>query len=386
MTGAAMTLAAAGLERSHRGATFSLDVPELEVPAGSVLALLGPSGSGKSTLLEILGLLQRPDAGHVMLDGRVVTDRDREARLLISAVFQRPYLFKGTVAANVAYGLVARGVPAPDRGVRVAAALERVGLAGFEGRSALTLSGGEAQRISLARALVVEPRILLLDEPLASLDPLLKRRLTRDFASILRDAGVTVVYVTHDQDESLVVADRVAIMNAGRIVALGEAEEVTALPPNEWAAAFLGVELPARGSVTSVGDGLAQVCMGSVSVAVTGEPPLGAELLIAVPPEDVLLFEGDVDLPLTTARNRLHATVVSIVPFGPTNRVVLDAQGLRLAASVSRAATAELDIAPGVELLAVFKASAVRWRRSASGEGGAENTLERTSVPRPPEV
>ncbi len=111
--------------------------------------------------------------------------------------------------------------PRSTHAARIAAALERVGLAGYETRSALALSGGEAQRVALARALVVEPRVLLVDEPLASLDPLLKHRLTHDFASILREADVTVLYVTHDQDEAFVVADRVAIMNDGRIVARG---------------------------------------------------------------------------------------------------------------------------------------------------------------------
>jgi molybdopterin-binding protein len=381
MTPAPMTLAAEGLHHAYRRGTFALDVPALDVPASSVLALLGPSGSGKSTLLEILGLLQRPDAGRVLLDGRVVTDEDRDARLLMSAVFQRPYLFKGTVAANVAYGLVARGVPAAQRTPRVVETLEHVGLGGFEGRSALALSGGEAQRVSLARALVVEPRVLLLDEPLASLDPLLKRRLAHDFASILRSAGVTVVYVTHDQDEALVVADRVAIMNAGRIAAFGAADDVTGLPPDEWAAAFLGVEQAVRGSVVAVRDGLADVLIGTARIAVAGEPPLGAELLVAVRPEDVFLFEGDVDLPLTTARNRLHASVVSVLPVGATNRVVLDAEGLRLAASVSRAATTELGIVPGAAVLAVFKASAVRWRRATSAEGAGEPTLGSIDIP-----
>jgi tungstate transport system ATP-binding protein len=361
----AVTLSATGLRRTFPKGSFALDVPAIEVPAGGVLALLGPSGSGKSTLLGLLGLLDKPDAGTVLLDGAEVTTRDRAARLTMAAVFQRPYLFKGTVGANVAYGLAARGVPRAQRAPRVAAALERVGLAGYESRSALSLSGGEAQRVSLARALVVEPRVLLLDEPLASLDPLLKRRLTRDFASILREAGVTVVYVTHDHDEALVVADEVAVMNAGRVVASGPADEVMSLPGDEWMASFLGIEEASQGVVVSADEGLVTIAVGEAEVVVSGDAEPGTRVVLAVRPEDVLLFEEGAELPATTARNRVAATVVSVNARGASNHVVLEAGGLRLAASVSRASTAELALAPGVSVRALFKATAVRWRPSA---------------------
>ena len=356
-----LTLAAENIKRAFPRSRFVLDVERVEASAGSVLALLGPSGSGKSTLLAVLGLLERPDSGRVLLGGREVTSRDRDARLQVAAVFQRPYLFKGSVGKNVAYGLVVRGVVGAERAARVATALERVGLSGYESRSALALSGGEAQRVSLARALVLEPRVLLLDEPLASLDPLLKRHLTHDFASILRGTGVTVVYVTHDQDEAMVIADRVAIMNAGRIVACGAADEVMGLPTDDWTAAFLGMEEASRGSVVNAADGLVTVAVGGVEIVVSGEAPLGARAVLAVRPEDVLLFEDYVELPATTARNRMRASVVSVTPRGASNHVVLDAGGLRLAASVSRAATAELQLAPGIRVLALFKATAVRW-------------------------
>ena len=313
-----------------------------------------------------MGLLQRPDAGHVMLDGRAVTDRDREARLLISAVFQRPYLFKGSVGANMAYGLTARGVLRSRHAALIAAALDRVGLAGSESRSALGLSGGEAQRVALARALVLEPRVLLVDEPLASLDPLLKRHLTHDFATILRDSGVTVLYVTHDQDEALIVADRVAIMNAGRIVAEGPAVDAMSLPQDAWTASFLGVEEPLEGTVASVTAGLAEIRVGTSHIFVTGDPELASRVVLAVRPEDVLLFEASAELPVSTARNRLLAAVVSVTPRGATNHVVLDAGGMRLASSVSRAATAELGLQPGLGVLVVFKASAVRWGPAAA--------------------
>jgi len=361
MSAEALSLVGEGLKRSFRRGSFTLDVPRIEVPAGSVLALLGPSGSGKSTLLEVLGLLEKPSAGRVLLGGREVHMRDRVARLQMAAVFQRPYLFKGTVGGNIAYGLVARGVPRSQHAALIAAAAERVGLAGWESRSALALSGGEAQRVALARALVVEPRVLLVDEPLASLDPLLKRQLTHDFASILHGSGVTVLYVTHDQDEAMIVADRVAIMNAGRITAEGPAEEAMSLPQNAWTAAFLGLEEPLEGRVRSVTDGLAEIVVGGSRLFVTGNPEPTSRIVLAVRPEDVLLFEATAELPASTARNRLHATVVSVVPRGATNHVVLDADGLRLASSVSRAATAELRLRPGVKVLAIFKASAVRW-------------------------
>jgi molybdopterin-binding protein len=283
----------------------------------------------------------------------------------MAAVFQRRYLFKGSVGANVEYGLAVRGVPRSERSSAVASALARVGLAGYEERSALQLSGGEAQRVSLARALVLEPKVLLVDEPLASLDPLLKRRLTHDFATILRNEQVTVVYVTHDQDEALVVADRIAVMNAGRIVASGPAEEVVGLAEDEWTASFLGVEAATRGTVVGVSAGLARVRAAGAEVVLAGDLVAGAAVTFSVRPEDVLLFTGNAELPPGTARNHLAARVTSVEPRGATMLVGLDADGVRLASSVSRASVTDLGLRPGLDVLAVFKATAVRWRTAS---------------------
>lgn len=358
----AVTLSGEGLRKSFRGSSFSLDVPFIEAPAGTTLAILGPSGSGKSTLLHLLGLLEKPDAGRVMFGDREVTASDRDARLSMAAVFQRPYLFKGSVAQNVEYGLVVRGVAAGERRRLVEAALEKVGLAGYGERSALALSGGEAQRVSLARALVIEPRVLLLDEPLANLDPLLKRRLTREFAQIVKEADVTVVWVTHDQDEAIVAADHVAIVREGRLSTYGHADEVMALPADDWTASFLGLTQALEGVVESANDGLVGIRTGETLVHATGDAPVGAHVVYSVRPEDVMLFDPSVEFPASTARNRIRAHAVSFDPRGATTHVTLDVCGAGLAASISRASVRDLGIEQGSELLAVFKATAVRWR------------------------
>lgn len=361
-----LSLGALGLRRSYRGG-FSLAIDELHVPAGRTLALLGPSGSGKSTLLSLLGLLEKPDAGTVLLDGREVTSRDRDARLSMAAVFQRPYLIKGTVSANVAYGLKLRGASASERARRVEAALESVGLAGLGDRAAAALSGGEAQRVALARALVLEPQVLLLDEPLASLDPLLKRQLTAEFASILRSSGSTVVWVTHDQDEALIVADSIAVMRDGGVAAHGPAESVMALPEDEWTARFLGQEPPMRGRVVSGSEGLIDIKCGSSTIVAASSMEPGTDVLVAIAPEDVVLLAGDAEMPPSSARNRLRGMVDEVSPRGSTWRVVVQVDGEHVASVVSRAALTEMGLAPGAAVQVLFKATAVRIRQVARG-------------------
>jgi len=354
-----VVLEAIGVRKSFRKRAV-LDVERIALEDARTLALLGPSGAGKSTLLAVLGLLERPDAGRVLLDGREVGVGDRQARLHIAAAFQRPWLFKGTVGENVAYGLALRGVRPAERGARVTEALERVGLGGWEDRSALTLSGGEAQRVALARALAVRPRVLLLDEPLASLDAVEKRRLAREFARVLREDGMTVLWVTHDQDEAALVADDVAVMRDGRVVAIGPADEVFFVPQDAWTAGFLGLEAPIAGVVAAVEEGVACVVCDGAEVFAVSDAAVGARVRLGVRPEDVVLFAADADVPASSARNRLRCVVVDLEHAGATFRVVLERGGMRLAARVSKAAVRELGLAPGAEVLAVFKAAAVR--------------------------
>jgi thiamine transport system ATP-binding protein len=226
----------------------ALDGASLAVAEGEVVALLGPSGSGKSTLLRVVAGLQRADAGRVLLAGEDATAIPPHRRG-IGVVFQDQALFHHRdVRGNVAFGLRMRDAPRDEIERRVHDLLELVGLSGFERRSIATLSGGERQRVALARALAPEPRVLLLDEPLGSLDRPLRERLLDDLERIFDTLGVTALYITHDLAEAFALGDRVAILRGGRVVQTGTPDEVWARPASAEVARFLGL--------VNVGDGV----------------------------------------------------------------------------------------------------------------------------------
>jgi thiamine transport system ATP-binding protein len=214
----------------------------VDVPDGSVLAVLGPSGCGKSTLLRAVAGLERPTAGTIAWDGRDLGGVPTHKRGF-ALMFQDGQLFGHlTVARNVGYALrIRRNRPdRKDLDARVDELLRLVGLEGYADRLPATLSGGERQRVALARSLAVEPRLLLLDEPLSALDAGLRERLAGDLHAILRAAGTTALLVTHDHDEAFAVADRIAVMRAGRIVQQGDIAEVWRAPADPETALFLG--------------------------------------------------------------------------------------------------------------------------------------------------
>jgi len=219
----------------------ALDGASLEVGRSEVVTVLGPSGSGKTTLLRVVAGLQAPDSGRVLLDG-VDLSTTPPHRRGIGLVFQDHALFPHRdVAANVAFGLRMRGDPDERVSSRTAELLDLVGLGGFERRSVGSLSGGEQQRVALARALAPEPRVLLLDEPLGSLDRRLRDRLLDDLERLFDELGLTAVYVTHDQTEAFTLGDRVAVMRAGQVVQVATPDELWAHPADADVARFLGL-------------------------------------------------------------------------------------------------------------------------------------------------
>ncbi|MDE0134173.1 MAG: ABC transporter ATP-binding protein [Acidimicrobiaceae bacterium] len=218
----------------------ALDGVDLAVGDGEMVVLLGPSGCGKTTLLRAASGLQPLNAGQIELDGRDLTGQRPDQRG-IGLMFQDEVLFPHfDVEGNVAFGLRMARVPFAERRRRVAEVLQLVGLSGFEERDVATLSGGEAQRVSLARALAPEPRVLLLDEPFGSLDRLLRERLIDELRPVLDQVGVTAVHVTHDHHEAFALADRIAVMASGRLLRIGTPEDVWTDPRTAQVARFLG--------------------------------------------------------------------------------------------------------------------------------------------------
>ena len=222
------------------GDFVALDDASVDVPNGSLTALLGPSGGGKSTLLRVIAGLERPDAGKVVIDGRDVTAIPPQERE-IGFVFQHYAAFKHmTVRDNVAFGLTIRKRPKDDVRRRVDELLELVQLAGLAGRFPSQLSGGQRQRMALARALAVEPGVLLLDEPFGALDANVRREL-RDWLRRLHDeVGVTTLFVTHDQEEAMEIADQIIVVSHGRIEQAGTPADLYDAPANEFVMNFIG--------------------------------------------------------------------------------------------------------------------------------------------------
>ena len=289
-----------------------LDAIDLAVPSGQVVSILGPSGGGKTTLLRIVAGLERPAAGRVLLDGRDLAGVPTHERGL-GLMFQDYALFPHRdVAGNVGFGLRMAGWDAARVRDRVAELLALVGLPGFERRSVGTLSGGEQQRVALARALAPSPRMLMLDEPMGSLDRALRERLPDELATLFRDLGLTVLYVTHDHDEALRVADRVVLLRGGGIEADGTPEALWSAPPTRATADFLGFRTIADGELR---DGTLETPWGSLP-APAGAPAEGLVGLVLRPDALRLDPTGPIGGTVTARRFRGDHVLLVVTPDG----------------------------------------------------------------------
>jgi putative spermidine/putrescine transport system ATP-binding protein len=261
----------------------------LQVRAGEFVSLLGPSGCGKTTLLRVIAGLLPADRGRITLDGVDITRVPAHKRN-VGVVFQSYALFPHlTVAENVAFGLRARRAPAADIAPAVSQALALVRLSEHADRSIFALSGGQQQRIAVARALAVRPKLLLLDEPLSALDRKLRETMRMELRHLLRDLGITAVFVTHDQDEALVMSDRIAVMNAGRIEQFDTPTTVYTGPATPFVLDFVGMSTRLRGTVADASGEELAIDTAAGRVRARGRASRGASVIVAVRPENLRL-------------------------------------------------------------------------------------------------
>lgn len=273
----------------YYGRSRIIDRLDLSVEEGEFLSLLGPSGCGKSTLLRIICGLTQCNKGRVIAGGVDVT-RVPAHRRNIGVVFQTYALFPHlSVEENVAFGLRTKGFPRSEIASTVRRSLDMVQMTSFADRSTMALSGGQQQRVAVARALALKPRLLLLDEPFSALDRKLRETMQIELRRLLRDLGITVIFVTHDQDEAFVMSERIAVMNHGVIEQLDTPYNIYAHPTTEFASTFVGRSCRLTGKIASVNDGHVTVATAFGVLAAKGDYPEGANVIVSVRPENVLL-------------------------------------------------------------------------------------------------
>jgi len=358
MTESTVILEARNLE-VNRGGAILLRVPSLSIQKGETLSLIGPNGAGKTTLLQTLSYLLKPFQGEIYFREKKVERNHSllEYRRRLAMVFQEPLLFDTTVFNNVTSGLRIRRMEKDEIHARVTEQLDRFGIKHLSARSARTLSGGEAQRTSLARAFALQPEILFLDEPFASLDPPTRDALIEDLESILQQTRTTVLLATHDRLEALRLSDRIAVMNGGTIFQIGSPEEVMNRPANEFVASFVGVETILSGRVIKKDGGTFAASVSGKEIEVVGDAPLGESVVLCVRPENVTLLTF-LSQEKTSARNIFPAKITKIVSLGLYQKVHLDC-GFPLVAYVTNHSLEELSLTEGKEVKASFKATAV---------------------------
>lgn len=336
------------------GDVTALEGVSLGVMRGEILTILGPNGSGKTTMLRLMASVEKPTSGELYFDGSRVDDGNRDAvRRRCTMVFQKVPLFNTTVHENVAYGLKVRGIPRKEIEERVQDALKLVRLEGYDRRPATGLSGGEQQRVSLARALVLNTELLLLDEPTANLDPKNVSIIEEIISWVNRERRATVVMTTHNMFQAEALTHRVALLLGGRIAEVGPAHEVFGAPSRHLQG-FARLENVFSGTSTVTEGGTSLIDVGNGSQIEAAFQKQGM-VTVYVRPEDILLSMMPIE---SSARNVFRGTVVNLSDLGSLVRLRIDV-GREFAVQITKRSLIEMRLRPGSEVFLTFKASSV---------------------------
>ncbi len=335
---------------------FALKDINLAIERGEYFVILGPTGAGKTLLLETIAGFYIPDRGEVWIEGDDVTILPPERRR-VGFIYQDYSLFPHlNVEQNIEFGLKLKKSSAPENRKSVKEIMDWLSISHLANRYPATLSGGEQQKVAIARAVAIEPSILLLDEPLSALDLRTKDYLREELKRVKEEFGITMVHVTHDQTEALVLADRIAVMMKGRIMQVGTPHEIFNKPLNEELADFVGIENVLRGVVRNNVNGIAEIEVdkGGTIFAVSEYHAEAVKVLIR--PEDIILSESR---GVSSARNVMIGRITELQDIGPLTRVKMDIGRSELVALITKQSRESLKLRKGEEVCATFKATSV---------------------------
>jgi tungstate transport system ATP-binding protein len=365
---------------------FGLKIDYLSVEENKILVLIGTNGSGKSTIIRLINLLEEPDSGIIIFNGiNILGEKvDRiKIRKLMSVVFQEPLLFSTSVYNNILMGLNIRKIKLQQRKEIFNYLIKKLKLEKLLGRNPKSLSGGEQQRVALARALILEPKIMLLDEPLANIDPVSREELRMDIFDILKSMGKSTVYVTHDRNEAMIIADDIAVINEGKVEQFGQKDEVFRRPVSNFVAKFVGVETLVEATVLECKDSVCRVTVKvnsngqntdiadsadyrngkNIEFFVVADAKSGDKVTLAIRPEDVILYSVEISFEMSSAMNSFRGIITDIQDVGIFKKVEIDC-GFKLVSFVTQNSIERLELAAGKIINASVKASSVHLFKS----------------------
>ncbi|MGZ7116140.1 MAG: ATP-binding cassette domain-containing protein [Methanobacterium sp.] len=327
----------------------------LKIKRGTSTALVGPTGSGKTVLLRLINMLEKPSSGTVYFEG-INTNKSSKVRLKIrrqiGTVFQKPLAFKSNVYNNVAFGLKIRG-KTKNMDKKIKETLETIGLKGYEKRNALKLSGGETQRLALARAMITDPKLLLLDEPTANLDPISTGKMEELIEKINRESETTIIMTTHNLSQGQKLADRMVMLNNGHILQSGTPDEIFRKPKDKFVADFIGIENVMNGEVIGSENDLVSIKIDSITIFAITEKRGNVNLSIR--PDEITISKDKIK---TSARNNIQGEVQEIIDTGSLIMLIINS-GELFNVFITRESLSDLGITIGTLVWMYFKASAV---------------------------